>query len=151
LGGAKSAGPGAEIAHRQLVTDARRPRADVGQTVVAHGALSFVDSPTVRTSDTALWFRRGRQNSRLSRKSRLRATCRLKNNHAADRFALAHQGESLIDVAKRHRVGDHRVDLDSSFHVPVDDFRQIRPRAPPKAVPRQTRPVTNWNGRVDIS
>jgi hypothetical protein len=27
----------------------------------------------------------------------------------------------------------------------------VRPRAPPKAVPRQTRPVTSWKGRVDIS
>src|SRR6266852_5202988 len=26
-----------------------------------------------------------------------------------------------------------------------------RPRAPPKAVPFQVRPVTSWNGRVDIS
>ena len=27
----------------------------------------------------------------------------------------------------------------------------VRPRAPPKAVPCQTRPVTSWNGRVAIS
>src|SRR6185312_11973201 len=27
----------------------------------------------------------------------------------------------------------------------------VRPRAPPKAVPFQTLPVTNWNGRVEIS
>ena len=27
----------------------------------------------------------------------------------------------------------------------------VRPRAPPKAVPRHTRPVTSWNGRVAIS
>ena len=27
----------------------------------------------------------------------------------------------------------------------------VRPRAPPKAVPLQTRPVTSWNGRVAIS
>ena len=27
----------------------------------------------------------------------------------------------------------------------------VRPRAPPKAVPFQTRPVTSWNGRVVIS
>jgi hypothetical protein len=26
----------------------------------------------------------------------------------------------------------------------------VRPRAPPKAVPRQTRPVTSWNGRGDF-
>ena len=27
----------------------------------------------------------------------------------------------------------------------------VRPRAPPNAVPFQTRPVTSWNGRVAIS
>ncbi|SLN77697.1 hypothetical protein ROG8370_03978 [Roseovarius gaetbuli] len=27
----------------------------------------------------------------------------------------------------------------------------VRPRAPPNAVPRQLRPVTSWNGRVEIS
>ena len=27
----------------------------------------------------------------------------------------------------------------------------VRPRAPPKAEPFQTRPVTSWNGRVAIS
>ena len=27
----------------------------------------------------------------------------------------------------------------------------VRPRAPPKAVPFQTLPVTSWKGRVDIS
>ena len=27
----------------------------------------------------------------------------------------------------------------------------VRPRAPPNAVPRQTRPVTSWNGLVEIS
>ena len=27
----------------------------------------------------------------------------------------------------------------------------VRPLAPPKAVPFQTRPVTSWNGRVAIS
>jgi hypothetical protein len=47
---------------------------------------------------------------------------------------------------------DHRVDLDLALHVPVDDFRHVgAPRAPPKAVPFQTRPVTSWNGRVAIS
>ena len=27
----------------------------------------------------------------------------------------------------------------------------VRPRAPPNAVPFHTRPVTSWNGRVEIS
>ena len=32
-----------------------------------------------------------------------------------------HQIERLVDISERHHVGDHRVDLDLSFHVPVDD------------------------------
>ncbi len=38
-------------------------------------------------------------------------------------------------------------------HVPVDDLsaRPVRPPRPPKAVPRQLRPVTSWNGRVASS
>jgi hypothetical protein len=63
-----------------------------------------------------------------------------------------HQVEALVDVLERHGVGDHRVDLDLAVHVPVDDLRHVRaPRAPPKAVPRQDRPVTSWKGRVEIS
>src|SRR5437868_5214655 len=36
-----------------------------------------------------------------------------------------HQVEALVDVGKRHRVGDHRVDLDLAVHVPVDDLRHV--------------------------
>jgi hypothetical protein len=49
-------------------------------------------------------------------------------------------------------VGDQIVDVDLALHVPVDDRgTSVRPRAPPKALPRQFRPVTSWNGRVAIS
>src|SRR4029077_4552260 len=63
---------------------------------------------------------------RLCRKSRLRAASSSKNNHASDRFALAHQGEGLVNVVKRHGMSDHRVDFDPPLHVRVDDFRHIR-------------------------
>src|SRR5262249_31665523 len=33
--------------------------------------------------------------------------------------------ETLVDVAERHGVGDHRIDLDLLLHVPVDDPRHI--------------------------
>src|SRR5215469_4063971 len=69
---------------------------------------------------------------------------RSKNNHAADRFALSHQRESLIDVAERHRMRDHRIDLDPPVHVPVDDpwhvgaaARAAKSRTPPCAASDQ--------------
>src|SRR5204863_9897293 len=40
-------------------------------------------------------------------------------------LARMHQIESLVDVGKRHRVGDHRIDLDLAIHVPVDDPRHV--------------------------
>src|SRR6185503_18296978 len=36
-----------------------------------------------------------------------------------------HQVEALVDVFELERVGDHRVDLDLSVHVPVDDLRHV--------------------------
>jgi hypothetical protein len=42
-----------------------------------------------------------------------------------------------IDIAS-HRVLDHAGSC-------------VRPLTPPKADPFQTRPVTSWNGRVEIS
>ena len=36
-----------------------------------------------------------------------------------------HQVEGLVDIGERHHVGDHRVDLDFSFHVPVDDLGNV--------------------------
>src|SRR5262245_2983780 len=47
------------------------------------------------------------------------------DHHAADRLALVHEIEALVDVRERHRVGDHRVDLDLLLHVPVDDLRHV--------------------------
>ena len=49
-------------------------------------------------------------------------------------------------------MGDHRVYFDLAVHIPIHNFRHIRPPGrPPNAVPRHTRPVTSWNGRVLIS
>src|SRR5271169_4584571 len=62
--------------------------------------------------------------SRASERRRARAR-RLKYDDAADRFALAHQGEGLVDVGKRHRMGNHRIDLDLAIHIPVDDLGYV--------------------------
>ena len=36
-----------------------------------------------------------------------------------------HQIKSLIDFIKRQRVGDHRVDINLSIHVPIDNLWHI--------------------------
>ena len=33
--------------------------------------------------------------------------------------------ERIIDLIKRHGVGDHLVDIDFPLHVPVDDLRDV--------------------------
>src|SRR5207249_2726865 len=67
-------------------------------------------------------------------------------------LAALHQLERVVDLVKRHHMRDHRVDLDLALHVPVDDFRHISvaPRAAEGGA-FQTRPVTSWNCRVEIS
>src|ERR1044072_3201686 len=50
------------------------------------------------------------------------ATPRSVDDHAPDALALMHQVETFVDVLKRHRVRDHRIDLDLAVHVPVDDL-----------------------------
>lgn len=63
-----------------------------------------------------------------------------------------HQVETLVDVLELQGVGDHRVDLDLAVHVPVDDFRHVgTATCAAEGVPFHTRPVTSWNGRVEIS
>ena len=49
----------------------------------------------------------------------------LVDDDAADALAVVHQIEGLVDVGKRHRVSDHRIDLDFSVHVPVHDSGHI--------------------------
>src|SRR5882757_6645283 len=43
----------------------------------------------------------------------------------SDRFAFVHQIKSLVDLLELEDVRDHRIDLDFSVHVPVDDLRYI--------------------------
>src|SRR5690606_19792947 len=47
------------------------------------------------------------------------------DHDAADAFTRMHQIEPLVDVGKRHRVGDHRINLDLAVHIPVDDLRHV--------------------------
>jgi hypothetical protein len=51
------------------------------------------------------------------------------NDHTPYRLAPAHQLKRLVDPLERHRVRDHRVDLDLPIHVPVHDFRDVRASA----------------------
>src|SRR3954447_22900763 len=47
------------------------------------------------------------------------------NHDAADRLARMHQVEPLVDLFERQFVGDQVVDIDFTFHVPVDDLRYV--------------------------
>ena len=62
----------------------------------------------------------------------------LYSDDRTDRLALVHQIESLVDLLEFEDVGDHRVDLNLSVHVPVDDFRHVGAAA--SAAERRTLP-----------
>src|SRR5882724_3792357 len=47
------------------------------------------------------------------------------HHHAPDALALVHQVEAAVDLFERQGVGDHRVDLNLLFHVPVDDLGHV--------------------------
>src|SRR5579859_3320539 len=47
------------------------------------------------------------------------------NDDRTDRFTFVHQVESFVDLLEFEGVGDHRIDLNFSVHVPVDDFRYV--------------------------
>jgi hypothetical protein len=47
------------------------------------------------------------------------------NHYAADRFSFAHERESLVNVAQRHRMRNHRIDLDPPVHVPINNPRHV--------------------------
>src|ERR1700744_3608872 len=53
----------------------------------------------------------------------------LVNHDRADRLALVHQIEALVDVLELEDVGDHRIDLNLLVHVPVYDLRHVGPSA----------------------
>src|SRR6478672_7585466 len=43
----------------------------------------------------------------------------------SDRFASVHQIKSFVDLLEVEDMRDHRIDLDFSVHVPVDDLRYV--------------------------
>src|SRR4029078_12333946 len=51
------------------------------------------------------------------------------HDNRADRLALMHEIESLVDLLQLEDVCDHRIDFDLSVHVPVDDFWHVRAAA----------------------
>src|SRR4051812_50123354 len=60
------------------------------------------------------------------------------DDDAADRLALVHQIEALVDALERQDVGDEIVDVDPALHVPVDDLRHVG--APACAAERRALP-----------
>src|SRR5258708_13426779 len=50
------------------------------------------------------------------------AMTRSVDDDAPDALALLHQLESLVDVGEHPGVGDHRIALDFTLHVPIDHF-----------------------------
>ena len=46
-------------------------------------------------------------------------------HHRANALPFMHQIESGINFIKWHGVGDHLINMDLSFHVPVDDLGHI--------------------------
>src|SRR5690349_10439480 len=65
------------------------------------------------------------------------------DHHATDAFARVHQVEALVDLLEREDVGDHRVDLDLTVHVPVHDPGDIGP--PFRAAESGAAPVAAGN------
>src|ERR1700737_5366903 len=64
----------------------------------------------------------------------------LERDDRADRLALVHQIERIIDLLQRHDVRDQIIDVDLLVHVPVDNTRHLGAataatecRAPPVA------------------
>src|SRR6202034_4089141 len=47
------------------------------------------------------------------------------NDDRTDRFTFVHQIEPFVDLLELEGVRDHRIDLNFSVHVPVDDFRYV--------------------------
>src|SRR3954447_9600967 len=64
------------------------------------------------------------------------------HDHTSDALALVHQIKSFVDVREGQRMGDHRVDLDLTLHIPVDNFRYVG--APARTA--EGRPLPNAAG-----
>ena len=61
-----------------------------------------------------------------------------------------HEVEGIIDLFERHRVRDQIVDIDFTFHVPVDDLGHVRPAtrtAEGSAAPDTSGYELEWTGR----
>src|SRR5262249_7201293 len=72
--------------------------------------------------------RRAATDRRAPRRARcLVRGCRLASidHDGADRLALLHQLEAVVDALERERVGDEVVDVDLLLHVPIDDLGHI--------------------------
>ena len=73
----------------------------------------------------------------------------LKYNHRTDRLALMHQIEALVDLLQLEDVGDHRIDLDLSVHVPIHYFRHVGTAARAaerRALPDPAGHELKWSG-----
>src|SRR5437879_11048752 len=71
------------------------------------------------------------------------------HDNRADRLALMHEIESVVDLLQLEDVCDHRIDFDLSVHVPVDDFRHVRAAARAakgRALPDATGHELEWPG-----
>ena len=64
-------------------------------------------------------------------------------DYRADRFAVVHQIERLVDAIERHLMSDQVVDVDLPLHVPVDDLRYVG--AAPRSAERRTFPDSAGN------
>ena len=62
----------------------------------------------------------------------------LERHYRADTFALVHQVKSIVNLTQWHGVGNHLVDIDFTFHVPVDNLGDIR--SPPRTAKRRAAP-----------
>src|SRR5262245_12782013 len=65
------------------------------------------------------------------------------DHYAANRFPFMHQLEGIVDFFERHGVGNQVVDVDFSFHIPIDDLGNIR--AAPRAAEGRTAPHPSRN------
>jgi hypothetical protein len=101
---AKAACSSTEIAYGQLVANLRRPGSDIGKAIVAHGALSFLDSPTFKTSVDAFGFAVSAEfaDHREDKAQKLA----LVGRH--DDLRLNHQGAQPAVIACDARLPDHR-------------------------------------------
>ena len=72
------------------------------------------------------------------------------DNHRSNGLACMHQVETVIYAVKAQRVGNHRIDFDPAFHIPVDDSGDIGAPAGAAescAFPHPASDQLEWAGR----